>query len=230
MTTPIVNLPEVATSLVFRTTADRRSDLIVVGPRTRGTYHPGKPLPICVTLRLRPGRSRRLLGVPIAELVDRATPIEDLWGTAGRALAETLAGAGDRAAVLSRLTAALDDRPAGEGAPVVAAAARALSPAGGRPERLATIAARLGVSERHLRTVFGREVGLSPKRYARIARLRHVLARAGRRDWARLAGEAGYFDQAHMISDFRALMGVTPGAYVAGRLPAPAACTELQRR
>jgi AraC-like DNA-binding protein len=62
---------------------------------------------------------------------------------------------------------------------------------------------------------------------ARIRRLRTVLALAGQQEWAAVAEDAGFFDQAHMISDFRALMGVSPGAYVQGHRPAVTPCTQL---
>jgi AraC-like DNA-binding protein len=75
-----------------------------------------------------------------------------------------------------------------------------------------------------LRNLFAGEVGLSPKRFARIDRVRGVLASAGRRQWAQLANDTGYYDQAHMIAEFRAMMGVPPGAFVAGRLPAVHPC------
>lgn len=85
------------------------------------------------------------------------------------------------------------------------------------------------MSERHLRNLFTREVGLSPKHYARIARLRRVLDQTGTRQWAAVADDAGLFDQAHMISDFRSFMGVTPAAYAAGHLPPTTPCADLSR-
>ena len=42
------------------------------------------------------------------------------------------------------------------------------------------------------------------------------IAAGGAIDWAALALDLGYFDQAHFIRDFRALVGVSPGAYVRG--------------
>ena len=77
------------------------------------------------------------------------------------------------------------------------------------------VADDLGVSERHLRRVFVETVGLSPKTFARLARFHRAL-RAAREDaragWATIAAAAGYYDQAHLIGDFRAIAGVTPRA------------------
>jgi len=219
-----VHVPDVAPALVFRITGEGRSDLMVVGPRSRGSYHPSKQLPVCIRLRVRPGRSRALLGLPINELADRVVPLADLWGAPGRRLAEELATAPGRRS--TRIAAALRERAAVAPATVaLEPALRALS-AGASTSAAAD---RLGISERHLRNVFARDVGLSPKQFARIARLRRVLDLAGDRAWARVAGDTGYFDQAHMITDFRALMGVSPGAFAAGRLPPPSPCMGLTR-
>jgi AraC-like DNA-binding protein len=220
-------LPDAATMLVFRTTADGHSDLIVVGPQSRGAYHPSKPLRTCVRMSVRAGLGRHLFGVPVNELADRSTLLTELWGPAGRRLVDAVSGAPDGAAVMARLSATI--RPTAAATTpqtaLLAAAMRALSPGGDpRLARLSTLAGHLGLSDRHLRTVFARDVGLSPKQFARIVRLRHVLSRFGGDRWARLADEAGYFDQAHMIGDFRALMGVTPAAYAAGKLPTPTPC------
>jgi transcriptional regulator GlxA family with amidase domain len=54
---------------------------------------------------------------------------------------------------------------------------------------------------------------VSPKRYARIARIRRVLARAGTASWAQIAAEQGFFDQAHLSGEFHALVGYSPRAF-----------------
>jgi AraC-like DNA-binding protein len=61
-------------------------------------------------------------------------------------------------------------------------------------------------------------VGLSPKRYARIVRFKHAVARAsdGAVDWSAIAADCGYFDQAHMCADFQDLAGITPMAFLRG--------------
>ncbi|HZX01342.1 helix-turn-helix domain-containing protein [Kribbella sp.] len=83
--------------------------------------------------------------------------------------------------------------------------------------RVGQTADQLGVSERYLRRVFRQAVGVSPKHFARIARVRRVIGT--RRSWADTAAYAGYTDQSHLIADFRALMHVTPKAYATGNVP-----------
>ena len=75
----------------------------------------------------------------------------------------------------------------------------------------------LNLPARRLERRFRSEVGLAPKRLARIVRFHAVvrsLDRGVRPIWAALALDTGYYDQAHMIRDFRQFAGITPGTYL----------------
>jgi AraC-like DNA-binding protein len=98
--------------------------------------------------------------------------------------------------------------------------------------RVEQLSALAGVTERTLQRMFAEHAGLSPawvvRRYrlleaAEQARLHgelHGDRAAGGPDWADLAADLGYSDQAHLVRDFRAHLGTTPAAYAA-RQPAP---------
>lgn len=143
--------------------------------------------------------------------------IEELWSNAAaHQLKDLLAGARGTASaavtlervIAERLPAMADTSRAG--AQLALVAADRLTSA-----RLTAVARDLGVSERHLRRVFRDTVGLSPKAFAKLTRFHHALRIAritGPAHWARIAAEAGYYDQAHLIADFRAIAGVTPQA------------------
>src|SRR5258708_8290071 len=79
-----------------------------------------------------------------------------------------------------------------------------------------TLFRSLGVTARHLRRAFTESVGIGPKEFARTVRLQRAVqtAAATSNDWGQIAADAGYYDQAHLISDFRELVGLTPGAFV----------------
>jgi AraC-like DNA-binding protein len=70
----------------------------------------------------------------------------------------------------------------------------------------------LGISGRQLERRFVSEVGLGPKLLCRILRFQQVFRAVERSDknWARIAADCGYFDQAHLIRDFRQFAGQTP--------------------
>lgn len=101
--------------------------------------------------------------------------------------------------------------------PVVAHAMRAFDAA---PEvrRIDAIAAHCRLSPRRFGELFREQIGLSPKRYARLQRFRRavVQAHAGPGiDWASIAADCGFHDQPHLVHEFRAFSGMTPSAYVA---------------
>lgn len=227
---PFAHVPDAATKMVVRVEENGRRDVLVVGPRTRASYHASKRLASCVQLRLGPGAARPLLGVPAVDLVGRVAPLGDFPGTPARQLAEELLPL-DHEQVVPHLAETLPERlapadPSRTG--LLRAAVEAMSTEEGHvPVGVRALADRLAVSERQLRNLFADGVGVSPKHYARIARVRHILTHAGRSPgipWAQLAAATGYYDQSHMTADFRTLMGVPPTSFFTGRLPAARPC------
>jgi AraC-like DNA-binding protein len=82
---------------------------------------------------------------------------------------------------------------------------------GGRT-RIASIAERLGWSRKHLAAGFSNAIGIGPKTLSRIARFNRALdlARQPAANWADIAADCGYADQAHLVREFRDLAGETP--------------------
>lgn len=75
------------------------------------------------------------------------------------------------------------------------------------------LAAQIGLSPRQFERRFTQEIGVRPKRYARIARFEAALdikARAGQNSWTEVAHELGYHDQMHLVHDFEQFSGETP--------------------
>ena len=83
---------------------------------------------------------------------------------------------------------------------------------------VAAVAAESAVSTRHMERLFQEQIGVSPKIFARLLRLDHALELAGPgSNWAEVADLCGYFDQSHLVRDFRALTGATPLEFAALR-------------
>lgn len=172
-----------------------------------------------IVARLRLGASEAVLGVPATILAGRIVALEDLWGEAAvRRLAEKLAATRVDTEAVAILETAIAERFASASLrrDPVGLAGLALDAA----ERLAranvtAVADELGMSERHLRRIFRETVGVGPKAFAKLARF-HRAVRAAREDdrasWAAIAAASGYYDQAHLIAEFRGIAGVTPRA------------------
>jgi transcriptional regulator GlxA family with amidase domain len=73
------------------------------------------------------------------------------------------------------------------------------------------LARALGTTARTLERRFRSHVGATPKKYARVVRLRHaVLQRPRLSGWADVAHTTGYYDQSHMIKEFQEIYGLAP--------------------
>ncbi len=83
---------------------------------------------------------------------------------------------------------------------------------------VADVAARHGFSVRQVERVFQEQVGMSPKVFGRLERLKLAMkmgAGDARLDWAGVAAAAGYYDQSHMVREYRELNGATPVEFAA---------------
>ena len=191
----------------------------VNGAAVRGMHT--RPVAICardqiriVGAVLRPSAAGALLGVPAHELAETHTALDALWGAHGRSLREQLLEAPTPDRCMAILDRALCARLAAQLDPAIDYACRALE--SGSP--VASVADTLSIDRKRLRRTFAAAVGITPKGYARVARLQRLLTlirqSAGRPlRWAELASECGYYDQAHLILEFRSLTGLTPSAY-----------------
>ena len=175
-----------------------------------------------ILVQLKPQGAYALLGCAMDDVTDQHIGLSSIVSdTAARAVEEQLAETTtfeQRSQVMqSFLTAQLEGsgrRPH----PVVTEAVQRILRTHGAA-RVASLAGDLGVSERHLERLFQTEIGVSPKRLASLAQFDWARARISSLPTARLAGEAGYADQAHFIRTFRAYSGVTPGRYRPQPLP-----------
>ncbi|HEU5419132.1 MAG TPA: helix-turn-helix domain-containing protein [Streptosporangiaceae bacterium] len=202
-----------------------RPPAFVMGPHASSWLVPGDCAPSYLEVWLDPLAACRLLGLPIGELGGQIASLADLLGAAARRLAEQLREAPDwpqRFVLMDEfLLRRMDCGP--RPSPQVAWAWRRLVGTRGRVP-VGQLAGEVGWSHKHLIARFSREAGLRPKTAARLIRFdrvwRHLDREAGRPDWAQLAAEAGYADQAHLIRDFRQFTGTTPGGYQARARPA----------
>ena len=78
------------------------------------------------------------------------------------------------------------------------------------------VAAKFGLGKRTLQRLFYCYVGVGPKWVILRGRIHDAtdrLAEGESANWAELALDLGYFDQAHFVKDFKALVGVAPATY-----------------
>jgi AraC-like DNA-binding protein len=184
---------------------------------TRRLSGAGKALGV----RFRPGGFRPFHSKPIISLNDRVVPATRLFGQAADEACGVVMDAGaDDAAMIEAATRLLRGfLPAAD--PVVDRVAGLVSRITEDPglRRVTQLAELSGLSERRLQRMFVDYVGVSPKWVMRRARLHEAALRVeadgpASVDWAALAADLGYADQAHLSRDFTATLGVPPSRYL----------------
>ena len=171
-------------------------------------------------VRFRAGCFRPFWGAPVSQLSDRVVPAARVFGPLAEKTRQVVMCA-DRdddmtSHAESMLFSALPERdPVAE----QAAALVALITSDSSLRRVDQLADVSGLSVRGLQRLFADYVGVGPKWVMRRARLHEASERAGSGepvDWAALAADLGYADQAHLTRDFTATIGVPPSRYQAG--------------
>jgi AraC-like DNA-binding protein len=172
-----------------------------------------------LSLALHPGATLGLFGVPAGELAGRTVPWDDIVDKTQRDLPEQLAAAADDAARVGHVLQSLRalQRPSDSASSRLAehAASQLRARAGGISVR--ALAAEMNLSERRLQQVFASQLGLPPSVWRRLQRLHgtlRLLRKAESPQWAQVALCAGYYDQSHLINEFRALCGLTPQQFL----------------
>lgn len=176
-----------------------------------------------VGTRFRPGGVRPLLDGPVAAIAGRRLQATALGGLDAEDLARAVESQADFDAAVNTLEAVLAAVVPRQADPAIAVADEAvrLLAEDRSLTRVSDLADRLAMAPRSLHRLFSEYVGLGPARVIRRYRLQEVAAHAlaGEPvDWARLAAELGYYDQAHLIREFTATTGSPPARY-AGRSP-----------
>jgi AraC-like DNA-binding protein len=168
-------------------------------------------------VRFRAGCFRPFWGAPISQLSDRVIPATRLFGPLAEKTRQAIMCAETDGDMLGRAESLLfsglpeRDPVAEQVADLVALIGSDVS-----LQRVDQLAAVCGVSVRGLQRMFADYVGVSPKWVMRRARLHEAALRADGGepvDWAALALDLGYADQAHLTRDFTATIGVPPGRY-----------------
>lgn len=151
-------------------------------------------------------------------LANEHIDLDALAGSGAHTLRQRLLEAGDATTRLQIVQAWLL-RQASSARPHAAIAhALRVFDAAPQVQRIDAIAAHCRLSPRRFSELFREQVGMSPKRYARLQRFHRVIAQVHRRnvvDWAGVAVDCGFHDQPHLAHEFRAFAGMTPGRYLA---------------
>jgi len=170
----------------------------------------------CLQVRLSPVVAHAVLGAAVTELDNAVVTLDELWGRDTTRISEQL---GDLSSWEDRFAytdswIAHRCAAASQVSPEVAWAWRRIRTGRGTV-RIEHLAAELGWSRKRLWSRFQSQIGLPPKRAAKLVRFDHAIHRlvAGQAA-AGVAADGGYTDQSHLHRDVVAFTGLTPAAAV----------------
>jgi AraC-like DNA-binding protein len=211
-------LPDGCADILFLNPSEGDHELMVIGAMTKAAVF-DLPKGQFVGVRFRPGMVAAFVRVPGTRMVDSLLPLEETWGPTAKQLAaellDTESGPELAKSFESHLLAHLSTHFRTQ--PVLSPTQRALvwaSQMHGRV-RMDDLARLAGLSTRQFRRLCLDLTGLSPKYLCRAIRIRHAASQvlAANDGFSSVALDCGYYDQAHFINEFRALVGLTPTEY-----------------
>lgn len=206
-------LPDNSTDIIFDSVRSGYERGVVCGTMTTALVLKNMVACDSIGVRLKPGWAEVVTGHPANQLTDQIIPFEDVIEkdriSAGDDAKVTLEGLQQ---IVSSIvaTATEPDRRIG-------VACRLLSSG----SSVQSASRTLDVTRQTLRRLFLRHVGVTPKKFASVARIQRIVSMADQQqdtNWANLAVEHGFFDQPHLIRDFAILTGTTPEAFLFERM------------
>ena len=198
--------------------------IIAAGLHTHSSFVRPRPGQAGVQLAVHPLAARSLFGLPASELSVTeydGRQVLDRRATATQQQLTECVGWPDAFSLLGgHLTRSFDRHHRVEVRSELRHAWSLLESSGGR-RPIAEVAALVGLTPRHLSTLFTREVGQSPKAIAQLIRfqrsvelIKSAISRTGRTDLAAVAARAGYADQSHLTRDFVERLGLPPTRWI----------------
>lgn len=207
-------IPDGCVGIVATRRADGDARLTLQGPRLDPLWIPVVPGDRFWGVRFWPDAGAMVLGHQARNLLGTLSPAEALIGPLAQAHAVRMAGCQDADSAAASWDQLL--RPMVTRCPplddVVRTVVLAIVAARGEAP-IGELAAAVHLSPRQLQRRFSAAVGLSPKQFARVRRIRgaleHLVSETPK-SWSAVAADLGFADQAHLIREFGALAGLTP--------------------
>lgn len=168
-------------------------------------------------IKFKPGAFYPFLKSPVSRLTDRSLDLRAVFGMDGVRFEEEMRRCEGEGAMIELADSFLRERLPERDEHVALVnqiigriiADRAIT-------KVDDVARLFDLTPRSLQRLFSHYVGVSPKWVIKRYRLHDAaerLASGDVPDWPQLALDLGYFDQAHFINDFKAIVGKAPAEY-----------------
>jgi AraC-like DNA-binding protein len=187
---------------------------VVTGKFTRLLEGQGRAFGI----KFKPGAFYPFWKSPISQLSDGSISVQEVFGSAGEALAQAILAEEEqtkRIAIAEEFLRARLPEPDENVAMINRIVDRTITDR--EITQVDDIVRLFNLNKRTLQRIFSQYVGVSPKWVIKRYRLHEAaeqLAGGEVVDWPKIALELGYFDQAHFIKDFKTIVGESPAEYI----------------
>jgi AraC-like DNA-binding protein len=160
-----------------------------------------------------------LLGIPAHELTDLIIPLQDIWGTSN--VEDTILNAHNNAIRINLIEALVLKQQQPSQDNLIKQTIREIYSSHGL-STVAELCKLTHTTERNLERKFREQIGISPKNFSSTIRLQYflkLLRTQSNKTLTTLAYESGYYDQAHLIREFKKQSGITPKNYLSKAYP-----------
>jgi AraC-like DNA-binding protein len=212
-------LPMASTELVINLGSGRTADAGIHGPHTEWSIIERTAQDELLGIHFNSGGAFPFLNLPLGELHGADVTLAEVWGeqTAGDLIcrlheSQTI---GMKFQILEQFLMRVLANPLSHH-PAVSFAMKEFQKDPGLMSS-ASMAERVGFSQRHFIQIFRDEVGITPKLFCRVERFQQVIRKVALQtsvDWTDVALSCGYFDQSHFNHDFRKFSGLSPTEYL----------------
>ncbi len=206
-------LPDGCADLIFDLTPGLES-AYWVGTMTKSFVLKESKSTKVVGVRFNPGGAKAFLGMPLSELTDQRAFADEITPGLAARIDSFLSKASILDLQASLVKALTQDRSL----PVIQKIHQLIQDADG-DLRVAEVSDQLGMSRQYLNRLMKESVGVDLKTFQRVLRMRLLSeklsgAAGASVDWADLAVRHGFYDQSHLIHDFKDLIGLSPTEFL----------------
>jgi len=169
-------------------------------------------------------KARRFFQYPVSEMIGYRVYLEDIWGKEAKSVTEEVQSANEVSEIIERVEAILLrrlHRGESESDQLLQSSMQIMYASQGNLS-IRAMADKLSYSERHVRRMFHKELGISPKELLSIIQFQSLLQELNKNSaasFADIAVKCGYYDQPHFIRNFKRYYGLAPNQVFKSKCP-----------
>ena len=208
-------IPDGCVDIIFDLNITTQSQCFIVGAMTKPIISLKNDL---FGIRFKPGVATSIINSPINEMTDHIIDIRKIKNSKTESLAEILQNKKSSQEKVSFLNSVFSKVISSQSLieDETEYALSLIKQASGKCS-VKEISERVGWSRQHLTRKFLKHTGLTPKFYSQVVRVNSLIHRynsSAKHSWGYLAQTCGYYDQSHMINEFKNITGVTPQIFL----------------